>query len=262
MPEKKSQITPKKGTLALELPQKHQLEDYCKNKVEVPDYLKGLALPKNNFQLGTDLWNRIDFSAVRFFNNLPKKYIHKDDCPRPLIVVDAGHGGVDKGAINRSVSPHIYEKTLTLSASESLAQTLYSKGANVVLSRNFDCYPDLDLRREIATSLKANFLISIHYNSSPVRHKNFGSEVYTYPNATCPTTTVAMEMSDRLAKVDHTYVNQFRGTFEKKLKIIKNAEIPSTLVELAFIQDPKARNTKYRNTQLEVISTSILNFLK
>ncbi|MFC3883048.1 N-acetylmuramoyl-L-alanine amidase [Bacillus songklensis] len=79
------------------------------------------------------------------------------------IVIDAGHGGRDKGAVGTSGT---YEKDLTLITSKLLQKRLSTLGAHVVMTRTNDQYISLEQRVALANKKKADAFISIHYNSS------------------------------------------------------------------------------------------------
>ncbi|CDF97767.1 N-acetylmuramoyl-L-alanine amidase [Avibacterium paragallinarum] len=81
------------------------------------------------------------------------------------IAIDPGHGGKDPGAISRTKK--IYEKNITLSIAKEL-KILLDKDPNfkAVLTRKGDYYISVSQRSEIARKYKANYLISIHADSS------------------------------------------------------------------------------------------------
>ncbi|MGQ0286073.1 N-acetylmuramoyl-L-alanine amidase [Pasteurellaceae bacterium 22721_9_1] len=81
------------------------------------------------------------------------------------IAIDPGHGGKDPGAIGRNLN--IYEKNVTLSIAKEL-KALLDKDPNFrgVLTRSGDYYISVPARSEIARRNKANYLISIHADSS------------------------------------------------------------------------------------------------
>ncbi|WP_243389220.1 N-acetylmuramoyl-L-alanine amidase [Conservatibacter flavescens] len=81
------------------------------------------------------------------------------------IAIDPGHGGKDPGAIGRTLK--IYEKNVTLSIAREL-KALLDKDPNfrAVLTRNGDYYISVPERSEIARKNKANYLVSIHADSS------------------------------------------------------------------------------------------------
>ena len=85
--------------------------------------------------------------------------------PQWTIAIDPGHGGKDPGAIGKNLG--IYEKNITLSIAREL-KALLDKDPNFkgVLTRSSDYYISVPERSEIARKYRANFLVSIHADSS------------------------------------------------------------------------------------------------
>lgn len=81
------------------------------------------------------------------------------------IVIDAGHGGRDKGATGTSAST--LEKDLNLITAKLLEKRLKALGADVIMTRTTDQYVSLETRVNMAKEKKADIFLSIHYNSSP-----------------------------------------------------------------------------------------------
>jgi N-acetylmuramoyl-L-alanine amidase len=91
------------------------------------------------------------------------------------IVVDAGHGGKDPGAIGPS---GIQEKDVTLAVARTLARHLEEGlGCEVILTRNSDVFLPLEERTAIANKVGADLFISIHANAS-TNHSAYGTETY------------------------------------------------------------------------------------
>jgi N-acetylmuramoyl-L-alanine amidase len=85
---------------------------------------------------------------------------------RPIVVIDAGHGGRDPGA--RSVSGEIAEKELTLALARELRDDLVKRGrVRVAMTRDDDRYLTLDDRAAVARRLNAAMFISLHVDSAP-----------------------------------------------------------------------------------------------
>jgi N-acetylmuramoyl-L-alanine amidase len=85
---------------------------------------------------------------------------------RPIVVLDAGHGGRDPGA--KGVSGSITEKDLTLALARELRDELAERGrVRVALTRDDDRYLTLDQRAEIARRLGASAYMSLHIDSAP-----------------------------------------------------------------------------------------------
>lgn len=94
--------------------------------------------------------------------------------PVRRIVVDAGHGGHDPGAIGPR---RIREKDVTLQISRRLAKRLRAEGFEVVLTRADDRYLALEERTALANAANADLFVSIHANAHPRRNRN-GVETY------------------------------------------------------------------------------------
>ena len=100
-----------------------------------------------------------------------------DNPDRPLIVIDAGHGGADPGATSPYDQRH--EKDLTLALAHAIRDELLSSGrVRVALTRNDDRYIDLQERYEIARRIDADLFISVHADSAPNREAR-GATIYT-----------------------------------------------------------------------------------
>ena len=85
---------------------------------------------------------------------------------RPIVVIDAGHGGRDPGAA--AVSGTVSEKQLTLALGRELAQRLVDRGrVRVALTRSSDRHLSLEQRAAIARKLGASLYISLHMDSAP-----------------------------------------------------------------------------------------------
>jgi N-acetylmuramoyl-L-alanine amidase len=77
------------------------------------------------------------------------------------VVIDAGHGGYDPGAVANS----IYESAINLSVAKKVEQILISEGIKVFMTRNTDVYVGLYERAHVANMIKASLFVSIHTNA-------------------------------------------------------------------------------------------------
>lgn len=105
------------------------------------------------------------------------KIVGPSDGKLPLVVIDAGHGGHDPGAI----SPHggKREKDVTLAIAKSVRSELLKTGrVRVALTRDTDKFIVLEDRFEVARKMKADLFISIHADAAESREAN-GATVYT-----------------------------------------------------------------------------------
>jgi len=84
---------------------------------------------------------------------------------RPIVVIDAGHGGRDPGAT--SVSGQVHEKDLTLILAQALREELVKRArVRVAMTRDDDRYLTLDDRAAVARRLDAAMFVSIHIDSA------------------------------------------------------------------------------------------------
>lgn len=108
-----------------------------------------------------------------------------DDPARPLVVIDAGHGGRDPGAIGTDAQGRsIAEKEITLAIAVALRDELLKIGGiRVALTRNDDSIVPLPHRPEIARQLEADLFVSIHADSAGDRDDVSGASIYTLSEA-------------------------------------------------------------------------------
>ncbi len=118
---------------------------------------------------------KVDLPPPGMFAGLPK-IEGPMDASRPLVVIDAGHGGKDPGAGTGDLK----EKALTLSLALALRDELVKQGGvRVALTRGDDTYLTLEERPAIARKLGADLFISIHADSTDGDGSAMGATVYT-----------------------------------------------------------------------------------
>lgn len=145
-----------------------------------------------------------------------------------VIVIDAGHGGRDVGAIGASGN---YEKNYTLRTAGMIKAYLEQLGATVYLTRNNDQYYTLTGRSALANEWEADIFLSLHYNSTP-----------QYPNAKGISTYYYAQRDQVLANVLHkellksTLTNDRSASFGD-YQVLRTNHRPSVLLELGFISN-------------------------
>ncbi len=93
------------------------------------------------------------------------------------IVLDAGHGGKDCGAMSANL---VCEKDIVLEVVKFLHKELKKRGYSVLLTRDKDIYIDLVARTELANRKGADLFISVHANSIPKRSTSNAHGIETY----------------------------------------------------------------------------------
>ena len=149
------------------------------------------------------------------------------------IIVDAGHGGHDVGALGPK---GLKEKDANLGTALLVKEELEKAGAIVTLTRSTDVFLELSQRTAIANNSDADVFISIHSDSFSTTSK--GST--TYYNSTVSfngprSRQLAGVMQKNLISTLNTYN---RGVKEQEFYVNRMNELPSILVEMAFISNP------------------------
>ena len=213
------------------------------------------------------------------------------------IVIDAGHGGKDPGAIGRGTK----EKTLTLLYVKMVSKRLRAMGFKVIMTRKNDRYIPLEGRTAIANKMGADLFISIHINASRRRSAS-GIETFHFsPRASKEDMAlVAAENMTARAKVeqiDRIYqglalgykkmesnelaasvqsnilarLTPYRGTINRGVKsapfyVLMGANMPAILIECGFITNKKDRKRllygKYQRRIADGIAKGVAEYVK
>ncbi|GGB28522.1 hypothetical protein GCM10011409_02310 [Lentibacillus populi] len=151
-----------------------------------------------------------------------------DNLNNKTIVIDAGHGGKDTGAIGAT---GIHEKNLTYKTALELQQELSTLGANVILTREKDDYISLASRTSLANIANTDAFVSIHYNSVPELPDVTGIGTYYYDDRN---KSLANYIQKEVIK--ETQAND-RGAAFEDFQVIRQNFKPAVLVELGFISN-------------------------
>lgn len=134
---------------------------------------KNLFLGFNSFQTNAKTQTSKTNSNVKTTQNKqnqttqtnPKNTSSRASPKNKVIVIDAGHGGKDGGAVGGGGK--LLEKNIVLSVALKLGEELKNKGYKVFYTRTSDKFINLRDRTKIANDKKANLFISIHANAAP-----------------------------------------------------------------------------------------------
>ncbi len=142
------------------------------------------------------------------------------------VILDAGHGGKDSGAISQHTG--MKEKDLTLDTVKRIRAELGNE-FNVVLMRNGDYFIDLD-ERVARTNQYANaILVSIHYNSSRSPSTR-GVETYYWRVDSHGLATRSQRAMTSVAGESNS-----RGLVRRRIRLTRNPQIPCLLLELGYL---------------------------
>jgi N-acetylmuramoyl-L-alanine amidase len=215
------------------------------------------------------------------------------------VVVDAGHGGKDAGA----VGPHgVREKDLALAIAHKVAGSLRQLGFEVILTRKTDVFVPLDERTRIANEARADLFVSIHCNASRRRRLegvetwtlNVGSDRYAarlaaFENAEADravsdlrliladlaTKANASDARDLAQSVQSSLVRTLRsrvgrvrdhGVKQALFYVLLGTRMPSVLVETGFISNPaeaaRLKSARFQDGAAEAIARGVKDYVE
>ncbi len=174
------------------------------------------------------------------------------------IVIDAGHGGKDPGALSIL---GFKEKDVNLSIALKLENALRQKGYNVIMTRNTDTYVDLYERPKIANNVKADLFISIHCNSTLLNSVNGLELLY------CPATESSYKTVDQypFAKSIHDSIVSSTGINSRGIKkrsdlvVLRLTNMPAVLIETAFLTNPDDAQKLIQDSFQQKVVQGIVN---
>lgn len=214
------------------------------------------------------------------------------------VVVDAGHGGKDLGAVSARGTR---EKDLALEIARGVRDGLRRRGVSVVMTRDADRFIPLPLRAKVANRKRADLFVSVHLNASESKTLK-GFEVYSLSEATddhalsleraenaslglggAPEPsdpelrTVLWDLKEaanrresvRLANMIgdsalHSLPIAARRIRQANFHVLKHTQCPAVLVEVGYLSnvsdEARLRNPRYRRRLAEAIVKGILNF--
>jgi N-acetylmuramoyl-L-alanine amidase len=191
---------------------------------------------------------------IAFLGTLSTAYARrasKDSGSSTTVVIDAGHGGYDRGGIP---GQRVSEKEMTLDVAQRLKNTLAASGYRVVMTRDSDVFIPLGTRVAIANSYSNAIFVSIHFNSAK-RSGAGGIETYFYSRESLP-----------LASAIHYYVaggapSSNRNVRRRGYYVLRKTTIPAVLVECGFLTNPTeaalAQTASYRQKLAEEIAAGV-----
>ncbi len=273
----------------------HFLNFSLNTPVIIFDYSKTAIVPEPiNFNGSIYAHNDFLSTAEKLFTELPPEINFRVGA----IIIDAGHGGKDPGAVgNHTINGKkvtLHESDIALTVAKSLHEklsTLYTD-KKVLLTRDNDTFLKLEERTDIANAVEldeheAILNISIHVNSALNKEatgfevwylspgfrrtlideedaKNVEGEVASIINSmleeefTTESILIAKYIHDGMeAQIGH--LSPSRGLKEEEWFVVRNAKMPSVLVELGFISNAEEAALLYDEEYLNKLALGIYN---
>ena len=150
------------------------------------------------------------------------------------IMIDAGHGGYDAGAVYNGRR----EKDDNLNLALAVGDILKSQGYDVVYTRTDDVYDSPVQKARIGNESGADFFVSIHRNSSPTPNQYNGVQTLIYDDSGIKK-TMAENVNKRLEEVGYRNINV---DVRPDLAVLRRTSMPAILVEAGFINNEKDNN--------------------
>ena len=170
----------------------------------------------------------------------------EDNAKRPTVIIDAGHGGEDGGAVGKN---GVYEKELNLLIASDLRDMLRANGINVIMTREEDIMLydknadykgrkkmlDLAARLKIAESYEDCVFVSIHMNSFP-QEKYSGLQVYYSGNSE---DSLALADKIQLSVCEYLQKDNTRKTKKASgnIYLLDRIRSPAVLIECGFLSN-------------------------
>jgi N-acetylmuramoyl-L-alanine amidase len=168
------------------------------------------------------------------------------------VVIDPGHGGIDRGGIPGQRVP---EKTMALDVAQRLGAKLRQAGYHVIMTRNDDVFVSLGERVRIANQYRDAAFVCIHFNSATREGAN-GIETYYYS-----TKSAALAANIHRQVVAGTMTDN-RGIRRRGYFVLRRTSIPAVLVECGFLTNPTearlALQVSYRERLAQRIANGII----
>lgn len=143
------------------------------------------------------------------------------------IMIDAGHGGWDNGAMHNGRK----EKDDNLDLALAVGELLREKGFDVLYTRTEDVYQSPNEKARIANRQNVDYFVSLHRNASPNENQYSGVQTLIYNDGDIKQ-VIADNINSQLEKVGFTNLGR---SIRKDLAVLRLTNMPAVLVETGFI---------------------------
>ena len=236
----------------------------------------------------------IKFPSISKKNNTTTKNIYRPRYKSKIIVIDAGHGAKDSGAVGPNKR---YEKVVTLQVAKYLYKILKQRGHKVYLTRDKDKFIKVTHRTILANKKRADIFISIHANSVPkskakkiegietfflsparnarakrvaakenksdIRNMSNSSKLVFLESLNRPRITAshkfAIDVQAGMLQSVRTRFSNVKdsGVREGPFWVLVGAQMPSILIELGYISHPKESKRLYNDQYQRLLAKGI-----
>lgn len=181
------------------------------------------------------------------------------------VVVDAGHGAEDSGAVAPDRSAN--EKSLTILVARRLASALTAAGASVILTRADDTRIPLKERAEIANRAGAAIFVSIHFNSNRTANSRSGSMSFYHrqdPDGRLLAECIQRELA-KASRIPSLGIYSDTRIYQSGFAVLRYSKMPAVLLELGFLNHRTDRSIitspEFHQSAAEAIVRGVRVFL-
>ena len=171
------------------------------------------------------------------------------------IVVDAGHGGKDPGAMPK-FRGQMKEKDINLDIATKVAGDLGSRGARVVMTRTRDVFLELDDRAKLADRHRADLFVSIHADSSAKKWIS-GTGIHIHTHASLETMRIAQCIASSFRRNGISC----RGIVRNNFHVLREHNSPGILIEAGYMTNAtdaqRLNDAAYRSRLASAIAEGI-----
>ena len=169
------------------------------------------------------------------------------------VVLDAGHGGHDKGQVSRYGA----EKDFALDVARKLRPILQAKGLRVIMTREGDYFVPLEVRAKIANAARNAIFVSIHFNATNDDPNATGFEIFSFTPRGAPSTSDGTAAASSVnvqpgssvdaqslalsACIYHSVLGHLpeydRGIKRARFAVLRLTKVPAVLIEGGFLTE-------------------------
>lgn len=198
------------------------------------------------------------FVIVVLLGYSPVQIIHQKFFSQVDIVLDAGHGGSDPGAVQGDV----LEKEITLEITRMTKAFLKEAGYTVGITRNNDSFIELGERAKFANRRNAKVFVSIHCNAS---ENPSGNGIETFYNSHKDSNDYILTEMIQNAVIEQTDASN-RGIKTENYTVLVRSNMPAALIEVGFITNETEKellqDPSYQQKLAKGISEGILQYMQ
>lgn len=175
-----------------------------------------------------------------------------------IIMLDAGHGGTDPGALGKLDGETINEKDLTLSITKKVKAILDSYGYKTAMTRTGDTLPSLAERPQMANQMGCAMFVSIHINSA-TSPDAYGTEVYySDENNGQKYNMISQELAENVLETMIKKMGSYnRGVRMANWAVTRRSNMPAILIEVGFISNENELRKMVSSSYQDKIATGI-----